>query len=104
MGVGNRTAWIALALFGCTEAVAPPPIDEPPPPPVDPPVEKIFSPGTVVLPRLTEKQYRNTLEDLFGTRASKIAVETDTNPYLFYSIGATSTALSERGAQSYADA
>jgi hypothetical protein len=103
MGVRNHASWLAL-LFACNEAAKPPDPPVEPPPPVVPPVEKVFEPGPAVLPRLTEKQYRNTLSDLFGTRAARVALEPDTNPYLFYSIGATSTALSERGTQSYADA
>jgi hypothetical protein len=56
------------------------------------------------LPRLTEHQYRSTLADLFGTSAPVMPVEPDTKPYLFYSIGAASTTLSELGTQRYEEA
>lgn len=63
-----------------------------------------FDPAPAVLPRLTGLQYRNSLEMLFGPDLPTVAVEPDTNPYLFYSIGATSTTLSELGAQMYEEA
>jgi len=56
------------------------------------------------MPRLTAVQYRNTLEDLFGDDLPPTPVEADTNPYLFYNIGATTTSLSGLGAQRYAEA
>jgi len=58
-------------------------------------------PGPAALPRLTETQYRSTLEAMFGTDAPGTPVEPDTNPYLFFSIGAASTTLSEVGTQQY---
>lgn len=67
-----------------------------PPPP--------FEPGDPVLPRLTQKQYRNTIFDLFGAGLPEPALEADTNPYLFFSIGAASTTLSEAGAEQYEQA
>jgi hypothetical protein len=63
-----------------------------------------FEPAAAVLPRLTALQYRESLEDLFGSDLPPTPVQVDTNPMLFYSIGATSTSLAERGAQQYADA
>ncbi|MBC8070260.1 MAG: DUF1592 domain-containing protein, partial [Deltaproteobacteria bacterium] len=69
--------------------------------PLDP---ESFEPGAVVLPRLTGVQYRNSLYALFGTELPPTPVEPDTNPYLFYTIGATSTTLSELGAQQYEEA
>lgn len=56
------------------------------------------------LPRLTEVQYRNTLADLLGTTVPAMPVEPDTKPYLFYTIGAASTTLSELGTQLYEEA
>lgn len=57
-----------------------------------------------VLPRLTSSQYRNTMVDLFGPEVPAPVLPEDTNPYLFFSVGATSTELSELGAQQYTDA
>jgi hypothetical protein len=70
----------------------------------DPVLPEPFEPAAAVLPRLTALQYRQSLEDLFGNDLPATPVEVDTNPMLFYSIGATTTSLSERGAQQYADA
>ena len=61
-------------------------------------------PQPPVLPRLTASQYTATLVDLFGPDVPVGALPADTNPYLFYSIGATTTELSELGTQQYADA
>jgi len=58
-------------------------------------------PAPAALPRLTETQYRNTLADLFGAALPPLQVEPDTSPYLFVSIGAASTSLSELGTQQY---
>ncbi len=63
-----------------------------------------FVPGEQVLPRLTQRQYRNAVEDLFGGPLPEVEIEPDTNPYLFTSIGATSTSLSELGTQQYEEA
>jgi hypothetical protein len=63
-----------------------------------------FVPGELVLPRLTASQYRHALVDLLGPDLPPTPVEGDTNPYLFYSIGATSTTLSELGTQLYEEA
>ena len=53
------------------------------------------------LPRLTAAQYRNTLVELFGSASPSGPLEDDTQPYLFYNIGASSTTLSELGVQLY---
>ncbi len=63
-----------------------------------------FVPGQQVLPRLTQLQYRNAVQDLLGSPLPEVELEPDTNPYLFVSIGATSTTLSELGAQQYEEA
>lgn len=63
-----------------------------------------FVPGEQTLPRLTAQQYRNALVDLFGEGLPSVVVEPDTNPYLFYNIGAASTTLSELGVQQYEEA
>ena len=63
-----------------------------------------WSPEPAVLPRMTSTQYRNALIDLFGAELPKTALEPDTNPYLFYSIGAASTSLSELGVQQLEEA
>lgn len=63
-----------------------------------------FAPSPPVMPRLTAAQYRNTLEDLFGPDLPRTPIEPDTNPYLFWSIGAATTAVSELGVEQYAEA
>lgn len=63
-----------------------------------------FVPGEQVLPRLTQRQYRNAVGDLLGAPLPEVELEPDTNPYLFMSIGATSTSLSELGTQQYEEA
>jgi len=63
-----------------------------------------FVPGQQVLPRLTQRQYRNAVGDLLGSPLPAVELEPDTNPYLFMSIGATSTSLSELGTQQYEEA
>ena len=63
-----------------------------------------FDPAPAVLPRLTTRQYRNSVEALLGEALPPLNVEPDTNPYLFYSIGATTTTLSELGVQMYEEA
>lgn len=56
-----------------------------------------------MLPRLTAAQYHNAVEDLLGPVAVA-ELEADTNPYLFYAIGAASTPYSERGVQQLEEA
>ncbi|MEM6291169.1 MAG: DUF1592 domain-containing protein [Myxococcota bacterium] len=63
-----------------------------------------YEPGSQVLPRLTGLQYRNAVTDLLGAPLPVVELEPDTNPYLFYSIGAASTSLSELGTQQYEEA
>jgi len=70
-------------------------------PDAEPPV---IDPGAAVLPRLTADQYRNSLEVVLGPGQPVVALEPDTNPYLFFNIGATSTTLSELGTQQYEEA
>jgi hypothetical protein len=60
-----------------------------------------FVPGPQVLPRLTQTQYRNALRDLLGPDLPSLPLEEDTKPYLFESIGASTTALSEGGVELY---
>ncbi len=60
-----------------------------------------FVPGPPVLPRLTQQQYLNTIEDLLGPGLPTPQLEPDTNPYLFFNIGAASTTVSETGVQQY---
>ena len=60
-----------------------------------------FTPGPPVLPRLTQQQYFNTIAALLGPGLPTPPLEPDTNPYLFFNIGAASTTLSENGVQQY---
>jgi hypothetical protein len=62
-----------------------------------------FVPSPPTMPRLTSVQYRNTVKDVFGGVLPETALEPDTNPYLFYTIGAATTSLSEQGTQQYAE-
>lgn len=62
-----------------------------------------FVPSPPTMPRLTSVQYRNTIKDVFGGALPQTALEPDQNPYLFYSIGAATTSLSEQGTQQYAE-
>ncbi|MFT3775460.1 MAG: DUF1592 domain-containing protein [Minicystis sp.] len=63
-----------------------------------------WSPAAATLSRLTGKQYRSALVDLLGPDLPATPVQPDTNPYLFYSIGAASTPLSELGVQQIEEA
>ena len=63
-----------------------------------------FTPAGAVFPRLTAQQYINAVEDIFGVKLTDVVLEADTNPYLFYSVGATSTQVSENGVELYAEA
>jgi hypothetical protein len=63
-----------------------------------------FEPGPRVFPRLTERQYRNSVEQLLGAPLPAPPLEPDTNPYLFFNIGAASTTVSELGVQQYEEA
>jgi hypothetical protein len=64
----------------------------------------VIDPAPAVLPRLTIDQYRNSLAYVLGPSLPAVALEPDTNPYLFFNIGATSTTLSELGTQLYEEA
>ena len=64
----------------------------------------VYEPAAPVLPRLTTLQYRSTLVDLFGANVPLLPTESDTNPYLFDSIGAATTTLSELGVEQYEQA
>ena len=91
-------AWLiafTVLPLGCDAAFQVAPASAPEPPPYSAPP---------VLPRLTSQQYRNALKDVFGSALPPTVVEPDTNPYLFYSIGATTTTLSELGTEQYAQA
>jgi hypothetical protein len=64
----------------------------------------VYEPAPPVLPRLTASQYRNTLEDIFGGRLPRLDLEKDTNPHLFYSIGAAREDVSANGVDLYSEA
>lgn len=63
-----------------------------------------IDPAPAVLPRLTAEQYRNSLQSVLAPGLTAVALEPDTNPYLFFNIGAASTTLSELGTQLYEEA
>ncbi len=63
-----------------------------------------YQAAEAVLPRLTSLQYRSSLHALLSPAVPQTPTEPDTNPYLFDSIGATSTTLSELGVQQYEEA
>lgn len=65
---------------------------------------EVYEAAEPVLPRLTALQFQSTLHDLLSPGVPMTPTEPDTNPYLFYSIGATSTTLSELGVQQYEEA
>jgi hypothetical protein len=69
--------------------------DDPPAPPTE------FEANAPVFPRLTVAQYRASLAELLGGDLPSLALEPDTNPYLFDSVGATTTTVSELGVQQY---
>jgi hypothetical protein len=62
---------------------------------------RFYEPGPAAFPRLTAVQYRTSIEEIFGEAVPPTPVERDTNPYLFTSIGAASTTVSDFGAQRY---
>ncbi len=70
----------------------------------DGPGDDAFELQPAVLPRLTTTQYRAALVDLLGEGLPETPIEPDTNPFLFTSIGATSTTLSELGVQQFEEA
>ena len=63
-----------------------------------------FEPAQPVFQRLTAHQYRSALKDVFGEPLPQVTLEPDTNPYLYLTIGAASTTVSEHGVELYADA
>ena len=63
-----------------------------------------WSPAPTQLSRLTSAQLRRAFVDLLGPDLPITPVQPDTNPYLFYSIGAASTPLSELGVQQIEEA
>lgn len=77
---------------------------EPEPEPRPEPAAPDFVPAPPVMARLTATQYRNTLADLFGPGLPATPVEPDTNPHLYYGIGAATTEVSAGGVEQYADA
>ena len=88
------TRLLPLLLVACSQ-----PFEAAPQTPstLDHPVGEVdFAPAAFA--RLTSSQYRNLLEDLTG-RERPVALQPDTNPYLFASIGASSEPLSEQGVQ-----
>ena len=60
--------------------------------------------GPSVWGRITSTQYMNMVGDVLGIDASDLPIEPDTNPYLFFSIGAGQSVLTEVGAELYAEA
>ena len=84
----------ASAALGCQGGLDAPPA----------PSQQSYTPGPAVLPRLTEAQYRASVEDALGNGEGalpRLTLEPDTNPYLFYNVGAASTTLSEVGTERY---
>lgn len=103
-----RTLPLLALLAGCTGLVG----DRPPPsaaastPGVTTPDAGATHPGPVALPpfapaaavlaSLTTAQYRNATSDLLGSGLPEVALEPDTNPYLFTAIGAARSTAAER--------
>jgi hypothetical protein len=109
-----KTRLVVLAMLGllcaCEGALTNPSRGAEPgkPPGVTPPGEEPeveappFAPAEAVLPRLTNAQYANALRELLNVELpAGAALEPDTNPYLFYTIGAASTQLSSYGVERY---
>ncbi len=72
--------------------------------PVVPDVSPDFAPGPRVFARLTNTQFQNAISALFVDATVRTPLEQDTNPYLFYSIGAATTQVSSFGVEQYAEA
>ncbi len=95
---------VAMATLGCEGIIDDkPPIEPPTLPPSDDTPPPPFEAVTPALPRLTAAQYRASLVSIFG-EVPAVELEPDTNPDLFYNIGASSTTLSDRGASLYEEA
>jgi hypothetical protein len=69
-------------------------VDAPPPP---------FVPAAPVFPRLTASQYRNAVLDLLGGPLPPVALEPDTDPFLFVGIGAARASASARDVSAWED-
>jgi len=63
-----------------------------------------YAPLAATLPRLTASQFQRSLTLVLGPELPTPTLEADTNPYLFYAIGAATTVLSEQGTELYAQA
>jgi len=85
---------VSAVLLLCSCAAPAPPGQTEPEIVPDGPVQ--FEPAP--LARLTATQFRNALDDLFDG-VTPVALQADTNPYLFTNIGAATTSLSEDGVQ-----
>lgn len=66
--------------------------------------EDQFAPAPAAIPRLTATQHRNSLVDLLRGPVPFTQLEVDTAPYLFATIGASTTTISERGVSQWEDA
>lgn len=102
--VGSLGLALAIGASGCVGRIGDPAgsgATSTEPEPVAPGVAELVAP---VLPKLTVKQYRNALTDLFGAALPATPVQPDTNPFLFTSIGATTDPLSELGVQQIEEA
>lgn len=75
-----------------------------PSPGESPEVVPAYAPGPRVLARLSARQHRNAMRALLGAPSQQTSLEVDTNPYLFYSIGSTTTDLSAHGVELYSTA
>jgi hypothetical protein len=62
----------------------------------EPPAEASFGPAAFA--RLTTAQYRKLLDELLGP-VPEVELQSDTNPYLFSTIGAATEPLSEQGVE-----
>ncbi|MEZ4314021.1 MAG: DUF1592 domain-containing protein [Polyangiaceae bacterium] len=92
---------LASTTAACSGSARNPAGDEPGNHPAEVAAAAPYEPAGAVLPRLTTLQYQSSLRDLLGPDVPLLRTEADTNPYLFDSIGAASTTLSELGAEQY---
>lgn len=63
-----------------------------------------FEPSPPVWTRLTASQYHRTLTLFLGFEPPALLLEEDSNPYLFYTIGGSTTTISAQGVERYMDA